>query len=347
MTIKRSSTVAIPSVRQREESHRRASLIAIAMLLILSTVPVIGHHLSTSLGLQLTGVDHLGAFCVVALRSVFTPVHGVFHLTLGAGLAYALWDRVRAWHHQAQTLSLLETSIPQSGEVFFRIAAAAGLDPCRVRVVDGLPNPAFTVGLASPRVFVARDLLFKLQEPELVAVLAHESAHVQRRDPLRVAAFRFIACTLFWIPALRRLSDDMADEVEILADDAAARGRPLILASAILCLADWRQQSISGAVGFQRSDLLDRRIRRLAGEDPPLGSHLTRRSVAGAALALVLVVSSGAFVAPSGSTSHPLHSSHCQHRGESALRHLLCAGFHRLPGDAFHCPHALENGHSA
>lgn len=334
--------VAIPSVRMREESHRRATLIAISVLLILSTAPVIGHHLWASVGLPLAGLDHVGAFCVVALRSLLTPVHGLFHLALGLGLAYALWDRWRAWRRQVQTLSLLDTNVPQPRDPFFLLATTAGLDPRRLRIVEGLPNPAFTVGLASPRVFVALDLLFKLPEQELVAVIAHEAAHVYRRDPLRVAVFRFVACTLFWIPALRRLSDDMADEVEILADDAAARGRPLVLASAILGLADWRQQTMPGAVGFQRCDLLDRRIRRLAGEDAPVVSHLTRRSVAGAALALVLVASSGVFAAaPSGSAPAAQHH-HCLHRGESALRHLFCAGFHRTGAEASRCPHTLN-----
>lgn len=47
------ATVAIPSVRIREESHRRATLIAISILLILSTAPVIGHHFSAGVGLPL------------------------------------------------------------------------------------------------------------------------------------------------------------------------------------------------------------------------------------------------------------------------------------------------------
>lgn len=339
------ATVAISSVRIREESHRRATLIAIALLLILSTAPVIGHHFSASGALPLAGLDHLGAFCVVALQSLLTPVHGVFHLALGAGVAYALWDRWRAWRHQVQTLSPLDERVPQPGETFFFLAAAAGLNPRRLRIVEGLPNPAFTVGLVSPRVFVARELLVRLSEQEVVSVLAHEAAHVRHQDPLRVAVFRFLASTLFWVPALRRLSDDMADEVEILADDAAARGKPLVLASAILNLAGWRQESLPVAVGFQRCDLLDRRVRRLAGEDASVGSHLTRRSVAGAALALALVLSSGAFVAaPDANAVAVVEDGHCVHHGESALRHLFCAGFHRISLAASHCPHALEKG---
>lgn len=341
-------TVAIPSVSLREQSHRRATLIAISVLLILSTAPVVGHHLSARVGFPVVGLDHLGAFCVVALRSLLTPLHSVFHLALWSGLAYAVWDRWTAWRHQVQILSSLDATAPRPGELFFLLAAAAGLDPVRLRIVDGLPNPAFTVGLDAPRVYVARELLSQLSEQEVIAVLAHEAAHLRRRDPLRVAAFRFLACMLFWIPALRRLSDDMADEVEILADDAASRGQPLVLASAILRLAGWRQQTILAAVGFQRCDLLDRRIRRLAGEDAPVGSHLTRRSIAGAALALALVMSSGAFVAaPASSAVGAVQHHHCLHHGESALRHLFCAGFHRTSADTSRCPHALEKDQPA
>ena len=41
---------------------------------------------------------------------------------------------------------------------------------------------------------------------------------IARRDPLRLSLMRFLACTLFYIPALRRLADDLTDEAEIEAD---------------------------------------------------------------------------------------------------------------------------------
>ncbi len=88
-------------------------------------------------------------------------------------------------------------------------------------------------------------------------------------------------------------------------------------------------------------DLLDRRIRRLAGEDPPVGSHVTRRSLAGAFLALALVGVSGAVMAhplPADHAAHP--TDHCGHPGESALGHLFCrAG--AAPADLL-CPHAAR-----
>lgn len=330
------------SLAAREQVHRRATLLGIGIVIVLSIVPVFGHHLSTALASSLIDVDHVGAFCVVALHILLSPVHGAFHVALGAGLAYALFDRWRSWRAVAAALDPLEARAARNGEELWLAAVACGLDAKRLRIVEGLPNPAFTVGVISPRVYVASTLQESLTAAELEAVMSHEAAHVFRRDPLRVAAYRFLACTLFWVPALRRLADDLTDEVEIVADDCAAANRPLILASAILKLAGWGSHPlVEGAVGFQRDELLDRRILRLAGEDIRPSSHLTRKSVAAAALALILVTASGVLAAEPKSGAVGLsHVRHCLHNRESAFAHLFCLGFHLsvTPG---RCPHGL------
>ncbi len=316
-------------------------LIGVSIVIFLSTGPTFGHHISASLANSLGGLDHIGAFCAVALNAVLAPMHGAFHVILGIGLAYALFDRWRSWRALDVALSSLESRRAREGEPLWRAAVSAGLDPARLRVVDGLPNPAFTVGLTFPRVYVSSALTAALDCRQLEAVIAHETAHVLRRDPLRVTAYRFLACTLFWVPALRKLADDLADEVEILADDYAWRDRPLDLASAILRLADWPQKALMhSAVGFHRDDLLERRIRRLAGEATPVSSRVTRRSLAGAALALGLVIASGVFGARPVSAATVNERHHCSHSGESPFRHLFCAGFH-LTTTPLRCPHGL------
>lgn len=328
----------------REQTHRRAVLWAIALLLVLSTSPVFAHHLAIGAHLLLGGMDHLGAFCLAALHLLFAPVHYGFHVVLTLGLAYAVWDRWRAWHSGARALALLEAIVPVPEDPFWRAAVKASIDPRRIRIVEGLPCPALTTGIIRPVVYVARDLVVELTPDELVSVLAHEGAHLLQRDPLRLSLLRFLACTLFWIPALRRLADDMADEAEILADDHAVRGRPLVLATAILTLAQRPTrgrlaESPAGVVPFHRADLLDRRIRRLAGQPVPAGTHLTRRSVFGALVALSLVWTSGLLMAsplPAAVALAP--GAHCEHHAESAIRHLFCLGkpFTRL---AHECPH--------
>jgi beta-lactamase regulating signal transducer with metallopeptidase domain len=242
-------------------------------------------------------------------------------------------------------LGCLPVETAAKGDPFWTAARRAGVQPEWIRVVPGLPNPAFTAGWLRPRIYIASELAERLDPDELTTVLAHEGAHALRRDPLRLSALRFLADTLFWIPALRRIADDIADETEVLADDQASRDHPLALASAILALARWIRPSsaarLKDVVGFaQRADLLDRRIRRLAGEAPEAQSHLTRRSIAGAVGALGLVWISGAMmVHPLPAADSPHHLNHCSHPNAWAITHLFCGGSGPHPSPD-HCPHA-------
>lgn len=320
-----------PPVRKNEQSHRRVLLLGISTLLIFGTSPVFGHHVAGRADALLAGKDHLWEICLVAAHQILSPVHLIFHALLISGVAYAAWDRVRAWRSARRWLALVEGATPKEGDGYWTGALRAGLSPTDVVVVDGLPVPAFTAGWIRPRVYVARSLEQLLTPDELVAVLAHESAHMRHRDPLVQSLLRGFALVLWWMPALRRLADDVADEAEVRADDAAARRHPLVLASAILSLAKWRASSDrmempATAIAFQHLDLLDRRIRRLAGEEAPIGTHLTRRSLAYAGTALVLVWISGIMM------MHPLPTAanlaqgedHCERHCAPVVMHLLC-----------------------
>ena len=326
----------------REQAHRRVILLGTGVLLVLGLSPLFGHHLLAGVETLLAGRDHLGALCLIALHALLGPVHGLFHLLFFAGLLYATWDRFHAWRSARAALASVAVEVPGPGDVFRVAAEAADVDADLLRVAVGLPTPAFTVGWHRPKIYVDRGLGNALRPEELAAVLAHEAAHVRRRDPLRLSLLRFLTCTLFWIPALRRLADDIVDESEIEADDAAAGGRPLALASAILSLSRWVEDhrrhapSLRAVVGFRQDDLLDRRVRRLLGEETAPGTHLTRRSLSAAAVALLLVVTSGAVVA------HPLpdhatHPEHCDSHPGRAVSHLFCA-FRSADSPELHCP---------
>jgi hypothetical protein len=85
---------------------------------------------------------------------------------------------------------------------------------------------------------------------------------------------------------------------------------------------------------------VERRIRRLAGEEPVVQSYVTRGSIGGALLALALVWTSGAIMVhplPTGTAG--VHALHCQHPGRLAVTHLFCfPGAFRTDSDV--CPHA-------
>ncbi|MES2521904.1 MAG: M56 family metallopeptidase [Gemmatimonadota bacterium] len=342
-----------------EDRHRRLVLFATGVLILLATSPVLAHHIGSRLDQLLAGRDHLWVICVIAVHQLMAPIHEIFHGLLVAGLAYAAWDRGRAWIVVRRLLHAVHAVRPVRGDPFWTAAEEARVPPGLLRVVDGLPNPAFTAGWLRPHIYVATRLADELSPAELRAVVAHEHAHVRRRDPLRLSVLRFVGCALFWLPALRRLAADAADDAEIAADDTAVRGEPLVLASAILKLAAWRVpghdagaggrllSSGSGVViGFQRDALLDRRIHRLVGEKAAVVTHVTKRSLAAAFAGLLLVWSSGLAVAhplPTHAEAGALHGGHCtQHRGW-AVEHLFClAGHSRAPGAR--CPHDVALG---
>jgi Zn-dependent protease with chaperone function len=322
---------------RREQSYRRAALVGVAVLLVLGMSPLFGHHLPIGLDALMLGRDHLWALCLIALHAILSPVHDVFHALFLSGLAYACWDRFRAWRSVDRALAPYSTLLPVPGTVTWRAAKAAGVDPARLRVVTDLPTPVFTAGWIHPRIYVAAGLEERLAPEELAAVLAHEAAHAARRDPLRLSLLRFLACALFWIPALRRLATDVAVEGEIRADDVAAERHGLAVASALVRLAGWDRGSPSVAVGFTGGDLLERRVLRLTGEEIPPRSTVTRRSLAAATFALLLAWSSGMAVA------HPLpsgHDAHCHEHSSAPFSHLFCSSC--VHGRTEECPHGHD-----
>ncbi len=320
-------SASVPSIQaplvDREQRHRRLLLLGLTALLVLSVSPIFGHHVLGASAWLPASLEHLGPFCMVALHHLLAPVHGGFHLLLQAGVLFALIERTRAvWRH---TRTMRSLSVMACG-TDARLAAAAhavGCAPDRVHLVDGLLSPAFTSGWFTPHIYVSRALPSQLCRDELEAVLAHEQAHARRRDPLRQFAWRTLAGVLFWLPAIRRLAEELADEAEIRADDVAARERALPLASAILRMAGADVGPVGLSVGFQRRDLLERRVRRLAGEDAVVGFQVSRRTLVSAALILVAVWTSGVIVL------HPLPAAghatqHCTHTGAWQLSHLFC-----------------------
>ena len=251
-----------------ERRHRVAIAAEMAALLVLTGAALFGHNFAGRYSALLAETDHVGFICLVAVHELLAPVHWVFHVLILSGVLYAVCDRIRAAVTLQRTLRMLTAIEPELGDAFWTASLTAGLNPDRVHIVDQLPTPAFTTGCWAPRVYVARSLAHTLSPEELAAVLEHEAAHVTRRDPFTFAALRFISLILWWLPAVRNLSDDVVDEVELAADDRAATHRPLALASALLALANWRSR-LPGPVtapGFARVNLLDRRVLRLVGK---------------------------------------------------------------------------------
>src|SRR5690606_1889032 len=134
---------------------QRSALIALGALAILATAPLFMHHMLSPIAAAEHG--HFVAICLVALHALLTPVHGVFHLLFLSGLAYAVADRIRAWHLGHRTLSNARRHTARSGDPYWSAAEDAGVDPVILRILADSPTPAFTIGWWRPTIYVAED----------------------------------------------------------------------------------------------------------------------------------------------------------------------------------------------
>jgi beta-lactamase regulating signal transducer with metallopeptidase domain len=180
----------------------------------------------------------------------------------------------------------------------------------RLLLLPGCPGGAFACGALRPLVAADPCLLPALDDGELEGLVAHELAHLRRRDPLLcllVGAFRDLT---FFLPTVHVAARWLRHEQEESADEVAARStaRPVALASSILKV--WSQTSAKGprvacaavpgglrlATAGPRvtpptltdgARLVTRRVERLlAGVQPPS----TRRSAAEITLAAIVLV---------------------------------------------------------
>jgi beta-lactamase regulating signal transducer with metallopeptidase domain len=119
-------------------------------------------------------------------------------------------------------------------------------------------------GLVFPNVIISNGMLNLLDEAELTAVLAHEAAHVRRRDPARALAVRCAANALFYVPLARHLSKKALVASELGADSVAAAvaGQPALVRALLDVLG--RVRPVLGTVTEMASlDSLDSRIEAL------------------------------------------------------------------------------------
>jgi hypothetical protein len=137
-----------------------------------------------------------------------------------------------------------------------------------------------------PQVYVTTGALARLDGPALDAVLAHERQHAARRDPLRLAATRVIARSLFFLPAIRELRRGQQMLAEVSADESAvsaAAGDRSALARAIVSFSDAPEAGGSAGVDPARVDYL-------LGEAPAWRFPALMCTAALALLALVVAV---------------------------------------------------------
>ena len=137
--------------------------------------------------------------------------------------------------------------------------------PFRV-VESALVDTPSVIGLIRPLVLLPIAALSSLSPGQVEALLAHELAHIRRRD-YAVNLLQTVAETLlFFHPAIWWVSSRIREAREYCCDDVAVEvcGEPAAYAAALAELATWRTGGVVLSVGATDGPLL-MRVRRLLG----------------------------------------------------------------------------------
>jgi beta-lactamase regulating signal transducer with metallopeptidase domain len=167
-------------------------------------------------------------------------------------------------------------------------------DDLGVIVLESPGLVCLAAGLLRPRVLVSRRFFSDLSEGERAVVLAHEHAHVRRRDALVSILARFFAA-LHLPPVAAWITRELSIAAEEACDDEAglAVGDRLRVAETILRVErSWEIDQVLGGAAHAFGAQAERRIESLLAPPKTRGSFRVA-IVAGLVAAALVLASSG------------------------------------------------------
>lgn len=183
-----------------------------------------------------------------------------------------------------------------------RVAARMGIDAPPLGLADGCPGGATVVGIRQPVVVVDAALIGRLDNEEFEAVLAHELAHVKRRDNLVALLWGLVRDVAVFLPGARWALRQFLVEREVAADQVAVTvtRRPGALASGLLKVLEAEDGGLRAhdvaCAAFAPSATLVRRVELLVDTAPAAGRARRGLEITAVGVGLVAVVSTALVV---------------------------------------------------
>lgn len=268
----------------------------------LAPVLAIGAVLVLSVG-QL----HLPALMLPVEASDALPVRvsdGYLHFAPAAvPLLLGLWALVAALRLLRRSRGLASTA--RAAEDFRRrarqdarlqarvseLASRLGVVEPEARLAEQCPGGASVLGHRRPVLVVDAALYERLDAEELDGVVAHELAHVRRRDNLVAALVGSVRDLTFFIPGGGWALHQLHRERELAADQIAARltGRPGALASGLLKVLEDGEARPACATLAPRASVVDRVAVLVDEREPPGRTRSTAETATVVTIVLVAV----------------------------------------------------------
>jgi Zn-dependent protease with chaperone function len=247
---------------------------------------------------------------------------GVDVLVAGYGLVVVvLLARRAAGVATTRRLRAAATPLPRHHPVRVtstRLAAGMGAGAVDVLLLPKCPGGALTVGTRRPAVLLDPQLLTGLDAQEVEGLIAHEVAHIVRRDTLLSMVVGVFRDLTFFLPTIHIAARWLCREREEGADELASAhtGRPAALASSILKVFEGAQPvdgrlhacgALAPAVSWRRFGMrpavspavqvVSARVERLVSAVPGVSTLRQSAEVALAAL-VILAASTATLVVP-------------------------------------------------
>ncbi len=188
-----------------------------------------------------------------------------------------------------------------------RLAVRMQVPAPAIALVERCRGGAYVVGTRTPILVLGEELLQRLDAEELEAVVAHELAHVRRRDTPVAAALGSVRDLMFFVPGAGWAVRQLHRERERAADLLAVRttGRPGALASGLLKVLEEAPSGRVACAPLAPAGSVVDRVRLLVGDEPDLRRGRRMAEATGVAVLTVGAVV-GSLVLP-GAWAGPDH----------------------------------------
>lgn len=190
---------------------------------------------------------------------------------------FRMWRRLQGFLTASTSVEIRAVAIPESIEV---------------RAVGGLMEPG-VIGWLRPVLLFPSDIASRLSPQELKAIVAHEMAHIRRRDNL-MSAIHMIVEALFWFhPLVWWIGARLIDERERACDEEVLRSgnEPIVYAEGMLKVCKTYLASPLRCVSGVTGSSLKKRLRIILVGSLALDLNLAKKLLLAAAASCVVAVS--------------------------------------------------------
>lgn len=249
-------------------------------------------HVTTQLTILNATAAHNPSHLGLIAESTALIAYAALLIYFTARLVYRL-HRTHALRHSAQLITLTGDLLT----LWQRCARIFAVHNAQLATSAAIAGPS-TIGIRRRIVLLPPTLLTDLPHEDLAAALAHEFAHMRRRDFAKNLLYEFLALPIAWHPLLWLTRHRIAESREMVCDELAAHAThgTTRYAHALLRLAASFSHPAPAAtlhtIGILDANVLERRVMKLTRIHPITAT--SRRAAIAAAVLLGLATCASA-----------------------------------------------------